>query len=335
MYRRRPSVRVRLPFLLGLLLVAATATGCAGEAPSTLSPSGPKSDVAASSWWILFGVAAFVCVVVIALTVLAAIVRRRARTVHDNDAKGFVLTFGVVIPALVFGGTFVLSVMGLQRTSHPQTDPDTTIQVIGHQWWWEVRYGDGTVTANEIHVPVGQPVEVTLSSADVIHSFWVPELMPKMDMIPGRVNHTWFTADKAGVYHGQCAEYCGLQHAHMGFDVVAEPKSDFDSWLADQGSDAATPTSSLASRGMDVFTSTTCATCHTIRGTSADGDVGPDLTHVGSRARLAAGAIPNDRGHLAGWIGNSQTVKPGNRMPPQHLSPDDLQAVVTYLEGLT
>ncbi len=334
MNRRRPTMRARVSFACTLLVVAATVSACGRDAPSALQPAGPKSEFAATAWWVLFGVAAFVCVVIIALTVLAAVFRRGASTVHDGDSKGFVFSFGVVLPALVLAGTFVLSVVGLQRTDQPDSAPETTIEVIGHQWWWEVRYGDGTVTANEIHVPVGQPVELVLSSADVIHSFWVPELMPKMDMIPGRVNHTWVTADEPGVYRGQCAEFCGLQHSHMALQVVAEPSADFDTWLSGQRADAAAPADVMEEQGMEVFTSTTCATCHTVRGTSADGDVGPDLTHVGSRSRLAAGAIPNDPGHLSGWIANSQTVKPGNKMPPQQLSPDDLRAVVAYLEGL-
>jgi cytochrome c oxidase subunit 2 len=249
-----------------------------------------------------------------------------------------VLTFGVILPALVFCATFALGVIGLQKTAEPDGDPGATIEVIGHQWWWEVRYDDGTgnevVTANEIHVPVGTPVELRLRTADVIHSFWVPELMPKTDLLPDRINRTWLTADEPGTYRGQCAEYCGLQHAHMAFSVVAEPRADYEKWLTEQAADADAPLGEEEQRGLEVFTSTACATCHTIRGTGADGDVGPDLTHVGSRDRIAAGALPNDTGHMAGWVANSQTVKPGNLMPPQRLSPDDLRAVVAYLQSL-
>ena len=315
------------------------AAGCSTNRQSTLSPSGPGSQVAATSWWLLFGVAAFVCVVVILAAVLAVVVRRRAGRVRSGNGQRVVITFGVVLPALVFAATFALSVVGIARTSAPSQAPAATIEVVGHTWWWEVRYLDAdggvrAVTANEIHVPVGAPVEIQLRSADVIHSFWVPELMPKTDLLPGRVNETWLTADHAGSYRGQCAEFCGLQHAHMAFEVVAEPAQDYQSWLADQEQDASTPTDDLARRGMQVFTTGSCATCHTIRGTSADGDVGPDLTHLGSRERIAAEMLPNDQGHLSGWIANSQTVKPGNLMPPQPLSPADLHAVVAYLEGL-
>jgi cytochrome c oxidase subunit II len=190
------------------------------------------------------------------------------------------------------------------------------------------------VTANEIHVPVGQPVDVRLTSADVIHSFWVPEVMPKMDMIPGHTNDTWFTVDKAGTYRGQCAEYCGIEHAHMAFEVVAQSPADFARWLDGQRQDAATPTSDQAKRGYDVLTTGTCATCHTVRGTPAHGTIGPDLTHLAGRSTLGALTVPNDRGNLAGWIANSQQLKPGNKMPPQPLSPADLNGVVAYLETL-
>ena len=327
---------------------ATTATGvvallassaCSGNHQSTLDPAGPGSTVAATSWWILFGVAAGVCVLVIGAAVLAVVVRRRARRVNNSTGHRLVLVLGLILPALVFAGTFALSVVGIARTSAPAGQPAATVEVIGHTWWWEVRYlgADGAVTAvtaNEIHVPVGAPVRVRLRTADVIHSFWVPELMPKTDLLPDRVNDTWLQADRAGTYRGQCAEYCGLQHAHMAFQVVAEPDADFRRWLTGQEQDAATPATAQERRGMEVFTSGSCATCHTIRGTSADGHVGPDLTHLGSRQWIAAGAVPNDVGHVSGWVANSQSVKPGNLMPPQHLSPADLHAVVAYLEGL-
>ncbi len=333
---RRLPVWAPLPLSGGAL---ALLTGCSPNHQSTLSPSGPGSQTAATSWWLLFGVATFVCVLVTAAAVLAVVVRRRARRVHGGEGRGIVLVLGIVLPSLVFAGTFALSVVGLSRTSGADRPPAATVEVIGHTWWWEVRYTgtDGStkaVTANEIHIPVGKPVRIRLKSADVIHSFWVPELMPKTDLLPDRINTTWLQADHSGRYRGQCAEYCGRQHAHMAFEVVAESSTDFDRWLSRQAAPAATPSDSEARRGMEVFTQGTCATCHTVRGTSADGEKGPDLTHVGSRGRLGAGAIPNDFGHMAGWVANSQTVKPGNEMPPQRLSPDDLRAVVTYLQGL-
>jgi cytochrome c oxidase subunit 2 len=299
---------------IGVLLLLLT--GCGGPSPSTLAPHGPKSGWTTWAWWLLFAVAAFVCVVVIAMVVLAAVFRRKATKIDHGDGKKFVLVFGVAIPAVVFAGVFALSVSGIASNGQPPQPAKTTIQVIGHQWWWEARYPNGAVTA------------------DVIHSFWIPELTPKMDLLPKRVNRTWVTADKVGSYEGECAEYCGLQHAHMHFTVVADPPAKYQQWLANEKATAAEPTDALTAQGKKVFTSFTCATCHTIRGTSAGGKVGPDLTHVGSRKELAAGAIPNDVGHMSGWVANSQTVKPGNKMPPQPLSPRDLRAVVAYLQSL-
>jgi len=302
---------------------------------STFSPVGPKSDFTTTAWWLLFAVAAFVCVVVIALAVGAMVRRRRAATVHEGEAKGFVMAFGVVIPALVLAGTFALSVVGIAKEATPSRPTALTIDVVGHQWWWEVRYPDsGAVTANEIHVPVGTPVELRLTSDDVIHSFWVPAIMPKLDLIPGHTNDTWLTVDDSGTYRGQCAEYCGLQHAHMAFTVVAQPQGQFRQWLDDQAAPARTPATAEQRKGLDILTSGSCASCHTVRGTSADGDVGPDLTHLATRSRLAAETVPNNRGNLGGWIANSQQIKPGNKMPPQPLSPQDLNAVIAYLESL-
>jgi cytochrome c oxidase subunit II len=314
---------------------AAVLSGCSGGIPSALDPHGPKAEDVTVSWWILFAVAAFVCVLVISAAILAAVFRRRPRSVDQSDGKRFVLVLGVILPSIVFAATFGLSVTDIARSADPPRKAAFTVEVIGHQWWWEVRYpGRGAVTANEVHVPVGTPVHLRLRTADVIHSFWVPQVMPKRDLLPKRVNETWVSVSRAGTYRGECAEYCGVEHALMDFSVVAQPPAQFRAWLARESQDAGAPTSAQARRGESVFTGSTCATCHTVRGTSAHGHVGPDLTHVGSRARLAAGAIPNDFGHMAGWVANSQSVKPGNKMPPQQLSPDDLRAVVTYLQGL-
>jgi len=317
------------------LVTTVVLAGCDDRSPSTLAPSGPKSDFTTWAWWVLFAVAAFVCVVVIALTVLAGMVRRRSTRIRTGDGRRFVLVLGVIIPAFVFAGCFALGVFGLASGANPPGKPAMTVDVAGHQWWWQVHYlGTDAITANEIHVPVGTPVELRLHTADVIHSFWVPQVMPKMDLLPKRINKTWFTVDRPGTYRGECAEYCGLQHAHMDFTIVAEPRQQFRTWLQRQEQDAAAPTTAAERRGMQFFTSASCATCHTVRGTSADGDVGPDLTHVGGRSMLAAGMIPNDTGHMSGWIANSQAVKPGNKMPPQPISPSDLHDVVAYLQSL-
>jgi cytochrome c oxidase subunit 2 len=321
--------------IVAVLSASALLAGCDGRAPSTLSPSGPKSDFTTWAWWGLFAAAAFVCCVIIGLTVLAGVVRRRSTKVKTGEGRTYVMVFGVVLPAIVFACVFALGVGGLVAQSEPPRRPTMTVDVIGHQWWWEFRYhGTDAVTANYLHVPVGTPVELRLHTHDVIHSFWIPRVMPKMDLLPKRINKTWLSVDHPGTYRGECAEYCGVQHAHMDFQLVAQSRSDFRSWLQREQQDAATPMTGSERRGMEFFTSASCSTCHTIRGTSADGTIGPDLTHVGSRPMLAAGLIPNDTGHMSGWVANSQAVKPGNLMPPQHLTPSDLHDVVAYLQSL-
>jgi cytochrome c oxidase subunit II len=213
------------------------------------------------------------------------------------------------------------------------------IRVTGHQWWWEVQYRDSlpknwVTTANEIHVPVGRPVVFELRSTDVIHSFWPPNLSPKRDQIPGDENSLWFRADSAGVYRGQCAEFCGHQHAKMAFLIIADPPSEFAGWLGRQRDTALTPTDSLARRGKDVFMASPCVMCHAISGTSAGSRIGPDLTHLASRRTLAAGTLPNTRENLMGWIVDPQAIKPGVKMPANQLSGPDLVALVAYLETL-
>ena len=210
-----------------------------------------------------------------------------------------------------------------------------TVEVVGRQWFWEFRYpGTDAVTANELHIPTRTRVNVVVHTADVIHSFWVPRLNRKIDTIPGKTNRILLYADRPGSYRGQCAEFCGLQHAHMAFRVYAEPRAQFDRWLQNEASPASEPTRAEAARGRDAFMSEACASCHAIRGTEAQGEVGPDLTHVGSRQTLAALTIPNTPAGLTTWIANPQAVKPGNKMPGLRLSADEAKAIVTYLEGL-
>ncbi len=325
----------RSPLRVLCLAAVMPMAACSDASPSTLDPSGPRAESSATAFWILLAVASLVCVVVIAMVVLTVVRRRGSVDVRTDDARGFVLGYGVIMPAVVLAATFALSVTVLATDSQPSEREAATIEVTGHQWFWEVSYpADDVVTANEIHVPVGVPVRLVLTSDDVIHSFWVPELIPKTDLIPGRVNTTWLQADEAGRFRGQCAEYCGLQHGHMAFQVVAEPMDDFRAWVDEQAADAETPDADPEQRGLEIFTSTSCATCHTVRGTGADGEVGPDLTHLATRDRIGAGVLPNDREHLEDWVANSQRIKPGIRMPPQPLPPEDLDAVVAYLESL-
>jgi cytochrome c oxidase subunit 2 len=211
--------------------------------------------------------------------------------------------------------------------------------VNGHQWWWEVQYADTAVhdrftTANEIHVPVGEPVLFVLTAQDVIHSIWVPNLAGKKDLIPGYTSSMWFQADTAGVYRGQCAEFCGAQHAKMALFIVAEPRARFDRWVAQQRQTAATPADSVAGHGYEVFVTSSCVMCHSIEGTTAGSHSGPDLTHLAGRRTIAAGSLPNTRANLAEWIMDPQRIKPGSNMPPTVLPPKDLDALLTYLQGL-
>jgi cytochrome c oxidase subunit 2 len=213
------------------------------------------------------------------------------------------------------------------------------IELTGHMWWWEARYLDADrsrefTTANELHIPVGRPVIVTLRSQDVIHSLWIPNLQGKKDMIPGRTATLSLRADRAGIYRGQCAEFCGLQHAMMALLVEAEPYADYEAWAARQRKPAGEPADALALRGRAVFLNGSCAKCHTVAGTAATGRLGPDLSHLASRRTIGAGIFPNNRGHLAGWIANPQSLKPGVNMPANPLPPDDLQALLAYLETL-
>jgi cytochrome c oxidase subunit 2 len=213
------------------------------------------------------------------------------------------------------------------------------VDVVGHQWWWEIVYRDSQAdrmvfTANELHVPVGRPVRLVLSSRDVIHSFWVPSLHGKTDLIPGKTNEITIQADAPGTYRGQCAEFCGYQHAKMGLVVIAEDERSYRAWREAQRRSAVEPVTAEARRGREVFLSTSCVMCHTVRGTIAGATVGPDLTHVASRLTIGAGSLPFTRGHLQGWVANPQSVKPGALMPATALPSQDLQALVTWLEEL-
>jgi cytochrome c oxidase subunit 2 len=251
----------------------------------------------------------------------------------ERAATALVVGLGVAVPIVLLSGLFVWSdIFVIRATDAPRRGSTTlTVRVTGHQWYWEIKYpGTNAVTANELHIPVGTRVRVVGTTADVIHSLWVPELNRKVDVIPGRENVMLLDADRAGTYPGQCAEFCGLQHAHMEIRVIAESKQRFRRWLANEAAPAAVNTS----RGARVFMREACSGCHQIRGTNARGQVGPDLTHFGSRTMIGAGVLPNDREHLREWIRDPQHSKPGNRMPGLKLSDADLRALVAYLEGL-
>jgi cytochrome c oxidase subunit 2 len=251
--------------------------------------------------------------------------------IAGNRTLEFAWTGGAIALVVVL---FVGTVLTM-RTVSAAAPSALRVVVVGHQWWWEYRYPDlGVTTANELHLPVGESSQLEITSADVIHSFWVPQLQAKMDLIPGRVNRMWLEADRPGIYRGQCAEYCGLQHANMIFYVVAQTPAAYQAWLARESQGVAPPATADLLRGQEAFLTQPCVACHTIRGTPANGTVGPDLTHFGSRLSIGAGTVPNTPGNLAGWIVDSQGLKPGNKMPPIELPAQDLQDLVQYLESL-
>jgi cytochrome c oxidase subunit 2 len=240
---------------------------------------------------------------------------------------------------ILFGLTIVSVSVGKSVSASVAPVGSLMIEVIGTQWWWKVRYANDEPsrilqTANEIHIPVGQPVAIRGNSVDVIHSFWVPSLQGKRDLIPGRPTLEWLQADRPGEYRGQCAEFCGLQHAHMAFWVIAEPLEQFNAWLDHQLQPAAEPADDEAKRGREIFLQSACVLCHTIRGTDAGAQVGPDLTHFGSRKTIAAGTLLNTKGNLAGWIADPQNIKPGTHMATVPLQPAEMQPLIDYLESL-
>lgn len=306
--------------------------GCRGD-QSALDPAGHQAEAIASHWWFFLVVCAVVYVLVAAALGWALLPRQRS----DRRAPMIVAVAAAVTVAVVF--TFLLHAVWTSRSLASIAKPGMqVIEVVGHQWWWDVSYRQGGTpvlrTANEIHLPVGEPVAIDLVSRDVIHSFWVPNLHGKTDMIPGRVNRIVLRADRPGVFRGQCAEFCGLQHAHMGVVVVAQPRERYEAWFANQRRPASEPADEQTRRGRDVFVSSQCSVCHTIRGTTAMGRTGPDLTHLASRRTLGAATIPNTRGHLGGWIADSQAIKPGIRMPANHFEAEDFNALLAYLETL-
>ncbi|MBA2683641.1 MAG: cytochrome c oxidase subunit II [Gemmatimonadaceae bacterium] len=323
--------------MLLLLMLAACV-----QAPSFMRPaSEPAHRIAVLGWW-LIAIATIVFVVVMVLLLVPLMHRRQEiahADVHGGGGERMILIGGALIPAIILIAVFLFSLPTLSATITPSSRPRYTIEVSGHQWWWEVTYHTAdpsfrVTTANEIHIPVGEDIGVRVNSRDVAHSFWVPELQGKIDLIPGQTNTFWLRADKPGIYRGQCAEYCGMQHAHMGVVVVAQSAAQYADWLRGQEAPVTAPRTTDDSLGAQAFQRGACSLCHTIRGTDAHGVLGPDLTHVGSRLTLAAGMIPNTRGHLQGWIANAQGVKPGVAMPTLYLDATSLQALAAYLESL-
>jgi cytochrome c oxidase subunit II len=307
---------------------------------NALEPGGPQAALIAAETWYLIAVMTAVFVVTAGALAIALVRRREAQPPSRNvRAAAFAVGGALAVTVAVLIANLVIDMRVAHALDHLSRDGALTIEVRGEQWWWEVEYADDdpsrrVTTANEIHIPVGEPVLLSLRSVDVIHSFWVPSLHGKRDLIPGYTRSLWIEADAPGLYRGECAEFCGHQHAHMAFTVVAQSRADYDGWYEAQLGTAVPAAAGLASTGQDVFLRKSCPLCHTIRGTDASGRVGPELTHVASRMRIAAGTLPNDDGALRAWILDPHMFKPGVRMPQNALTAEEVDAVVAYLRGL-
>ena len=295
-------------------------------------PSGPAAERIAEHFWAMTILGAIVFVVFLGALAWALLHRRSAplRPAPEQDRRRtrLILLFGAVLPTIVLIPLLLWTFDTLAAIDPRARPADLVVDVVGKQWWWEIRYRDTIpsrtfTTANELHIPVGKRVELRLTSTDVIHSFWIPELQGKTDLIPGRENVSWIEAGRPGEYGGQCAEYCGIQHTTMGLLVVAQPQAEYERWASSQRASSAAPADSAFLRA--------CANCHTVRGTPAGGRLGPDLTHVASRRTLAAGMLPNTPGHLGGWIANPQALKPGSRMPRVAMSRDQFRLIHQYV----
>ena len=337
-------MRKFLPWMCGFGMLFAE--GCR-RPQSSLYGNGEAADkIANLSWFMLILFAA----ITVVMWILIVLPLRKNRGSFDEHApidigggQGWITIGGFIFPVIVLTivfvfGLIVMSRFPLHAGGSDAMEPD--IRITGHQWWWEVTYLQGDYpqhfsTANEIHIPVGQPVNIELESADVIHSFWVPSLHGKVDAVPHWTNYIRIEADHAGTFRGSCAEYCGAQHAHMGLTVVAQDPSDYAAWREGQIKVAALPQGDEAKRGAMLFQSGPCANCHSIRGTPAGGHVAPDLTHLASRGTIAAHSFPNDTAHLEAWVTHAQSLKPKSAMPDlTQFNGQQLRDLVAYLQQL-
>jgi cytochrome c oxidase subunit II len=327
----------RASSLTPVLLAALCVGGCDGI-QSALAPQGPEAHRVALLTWVLVSGSGVILLGVMVLTALAMFGSGAARQRLGNEAV--VIGGGLVFPIVTLSALFIYGLFDMRAGSPASATGDAMrMGVVGERWWWRVIYRDADgnrfESANELRIPIKRPIEIELTSADVIHSFWVPRLAGKLDMIPGRRNVLRLAADVPGVSRGQCAEYCGGAHALMSFHVVAMPEPEFQAWLARETAPAEAPSGTLEQQGLMLFLSHGCGACHAIRGTEAAGTIGPDLTHVGGRMSLAAATLPNDEATLARWITDNQHIKPENLMPPFRIfSESELAAVARYLASL-
>jgi len=324
--------------------VANAAERSAVQTPSIFAPASTPAHGIAEYATLVLAICAAIFVVVSALTVFA-LIRFRARPgddvreppqVYASRQIELAWTIAPIVIVFVLSLVTARTILALQKDTRPEGW--LAVTAVGHQWWWEFHYPEyGFTTANELHIPLSEdgapwPTFLDLQSQDVIHSFWVPRLSGKTDVIPNRTNHMWMEPTRPGVYVGQCAEYCGTQHAGMLLRVVVEPREDFERWVAQQQQPAVERESLRAERTL--FERTACISCHTVRGTLADGKFGPDLTHLMSRATLGSGVATNDRAHLLEWVKDPDHFKPGARMPAMQLAPDQITRIVDYLVSL-
>ncbi len=338
--RRRSAAR-RALVIAG---AACALAGCSGW-QSALDPQGPHAQNIAWLFWLFVAVCGAIWLAV-CVVLLVGVARRRGTRPEPLDLAparegmlgNLVLSLAAATAGIVIAFTLLSYFAQRDLWAAPGTNR-MTVRVAGHQWWWEVLYEDeqparSFLTANEIHIPVNTPVRVLLETRDVIHSFWIPTLAGKTDQISGRMNEQQLLARHPGVYRGQCAEFCGREHAEMAFLVVATSPDEFNAWRDAQNRAADPPTEQVRQHGQEVFQSRGCMLCHTVRGTDAGGKLGPDLTHLASRRTIAAGTTPLTAGYLAAWIADPQHIKPGTQMPPSALSGAELSALVAYLMGL-
>jgi|SRR5579871_1781387 len=321
--------------------------GCANR-ESMMAPAGPASENLANLGWFVFLLFSVVAVIMWILLAWVAMRKRGSFAEHApvdiGGGQPWILIGGFAIPFVILAAVYVVGLNAMSafplEGEHHQMAMPADIRVTGHQWWWQIDYMKGPLdqhvtTANEIHIPVGKPVDIDLTSNDVIHSFFIPALHGKVDLIPGQMNRIRIQADQAGTYRGQCAEYCGAQHAHMILMVVADPPAQYDAWLAKQAADAQEPATDQERQGQQLFMAKACVLCHTIRGTLAQAKVGPDLTHIASRQGLAANTLRNNEANLEAWVTHAQSLKPEVAMPDiTAFRGDQLRAVVAYLQQL-
>jgi cytochrome c oxidase subunit 2 len=342
--RGAAAARLRAPLIVSL----AAAREAQAQAQSALAPAGVQATHILGLWHLTLAVCSLVFGAILIACFVALLRAPRADHKTPPDLSGIErseprlgrpVIVATVVSAILLAGLVVADVLTDRALSRLPVADAVHIELTGHQWWWEARYlpsdgASGFTLANELHVPVGRPIVVSLVAADVIHTFWAPSLHGKKDMIPGQKSTISFRADRPGTYRGQCAEFCGAEHALMAFLVVADPPADYDAWAARQRAVALSPSGESAARGREIFMAGTCVRCHTISGTSATGRLGPDLSHLASRRTLAAGTLVNDRSTLARWIADPGALKPSAMMPPTRLAPSDLDALVAYLGTL-